>query len=167
MLIIRPSQERDRDAILHVNRLSWQAAYQHIFSAAEISALFKNEIKQQGTWLGKREERLGALLAEENGKLIGFIGMASLLNETAAEMTTFYLLPEAQGKGIGKQLWEAALNHLREEGFTGIWVWVLEKAEARKFYEGRGCIEKARGVYSVGEHQETAIGYYLDLKEEA
>jgi ribosomal protein S18 acetylase RimI-like enzyme len=163
---IRLATASDRDAILYVNRLSWQEAYKDIFTAEEISKLFKAELKQQGTWLSRRKERLGAYVVVDAGRILGFIGMASLLNETAAEITTFYLLPEVQGKGIGKQLWDTALKHLREAGYTGIWVWVLERAAAVKFYEGRGCIEKERGMYRVGEHEEVTIGYFLELEKE-
>jgi GNAT superfamily N-acetyltransferase len=163
MVVVRRAKAADKDAILSVNRLSWQEAYKHIFTEDEIAQLFKGDIKQQGTWLGKREQRLSPFVAEENQTVIGFIGMASLLNDTAAEITSFYILPEKQGKGLGKQLWQAAVDTLREEGYTGAWVWVLEKAEARKFYEGRGCVEKARGIYSIGEHDEETIGYFLDF----
>jgi GNAT superfamily N-acetyltransferase len=167
MRSIRLATSADREAILQVNRLSWQQAYQSIFSPEEISRLFKGEIKQQGSWLGKRKERLGTFLAEENGKILGFIGMAALLNDTAAEITSFYLLPQEQGKGLGKQLWETALKKLREDRYTGVWVWVLEKAEARKFYEARACVEKARGIYSIGSHKEETIGYFLAFKGES
>jgi ribosomal protein S18 acetylase RimI-like enzyme len=165
MVVIRPSKAADKDVIISVNRVSWKDAYKHIFSEDEISRFFNGELEQKGSWLGKREERLSPLVAVDNENVIGFIGMASLLNDTAAEITTFYILPEKQGKGIGKQLWQAAIDKLREDGYTGAWVWVLEKAEARKFYEGRGCVEKARGVYSIGEHDEETIGYFLEFGE--
>jgi GNAT superfamily N-acetyltransferase len=164
MLKIRLATPDDRDAIIAINRLSWQQAYQAIFTPEEIAQLFQGEIKQRGSWLSKRKERLGVFVADDNGTLLGFIGMASLLEDKAAEITTFYILPDEQGKGLGKQLWERALKHLCEGGYTAIWVWVLEKAKARQFYEGRGCVEKARGIYSVGSHEEETIGYFMDLE---
>lgn len=165
MIEIRLASPDDREAIMQVNRLAWQQAYQDIFSADEMNRLFSGLIKQQGTWLDKRKDRLGTFLATENDKVLGFIGMASLKEDNAAEITSFYLLPDEQGKGIGKQLWDAALKHLQTAGYSAIWVWVLEKAAAVQFYEGRGCIAKAEGIYSVAEHHEKTIGYFLDFKQ--
>jgi hypothetical protein len=66
MIVVRRANATDKDAILSVNRLSWQNAYKHIFTQEEITQLFEGDIKQQGSWLGKREQRLSPLVAEEN-----------------------------------------------------------------------------------------------------
>ncbi len=43
-----------------------------------------------------------------------------------------------QGKGIGKSLFKAVLQHLHENRLTSMVVLVLEDNEACKFYESMG-----------------------------
>ena len=160
---IRHAIPLDRSYILHVNRQAWEHCYTHIFSQQEIAGLFGNVLHQHGSWVYRRNERISTLIAEVNSKVVGFIGMASLLNEPAGEVTTFYVLPEYQGRGIGKRLWQAAIRRFKNDNFRGVWVWVLEKADAKKFYEARGCVAQKKGTYSVGDHKENAVGYYLAL----
>lgn len=162
-LRIRYALSTDRPAILRVNQAAWEAAYADIFTPEEMQSLFNNSVKQQGSWVMQRDERIATLVAELDAEIIGFIGIGSLVNDKAGEITTFYLLPEYQGLGIGKLLWQAALDLLREEKFPALWVWVLEKAAARQFYEARGCLAKSTGSYSIGQHSEKAIGYWLAL----
>ena len=160
---IRTAIPFDRHAILHVNRVTWQEAYQHIYTEAEIKGLFNNSLSQNGTWVYRRDERLGMLVAEINQQIVGFIGMGSLLNDTSAEITTFYILPRYQSDGIGTLLWQRAMTQLQEAGYSGVWVWVLGRASARKFYEAQGCIERERGQYTIGIHSEVAIGYWSKI----
>lgn len=163
-IVIRHAEARDRRTILQVNRLAWQQAYTHIYTQQEIEALFENSIRQHGSWTLQRDQRIGTLVAEYGGEVIGFIGVGTLINDKAGEVTTFYIHPEFQGQGIGKSLWQYGLDMLRNEGCPSAWVWVLEKAPARKFYESVGCIPQAHGTYTVGNHREAAIGYRVHLR---
>lgn len=160
---IRQARSHDSYAIRRVNRMAWRAAYHHIYTGDEIDGLFQSRLRQHGSWVIKRDQKIGTFVAENDGRVVGFIGISSLLNDDAGEVTTLYVHPEYQGMGVGRQLWEHALYQLSEAGCSSAWVWVLEKAPACHFYERRGCIEKARGIYSVGNHDEVAIGYWVSL----
>lgn len=160
---IRPAIPLDRGDILYVNRRTWELCYTHIFSPKEIRGLFQNRLQQHGSWVFGRDERIGTFVAEVNDTVVGFIGIGTLLNDRAGEVTTFYILPQYHGRGVGKRLWDTAVEVLAEHGCNGVWVWVLEKAQARYFYQRRGCIAYQRGTYTVGTHTEKAIGYYKAL----
>lgn len=162
-LIVRHAETSDRRAILEVNRLAWETAYAHIYTPEEIFALFENTKRQRGSWILQRDRRIATLVATYQGLLIGFIGLGTLIKDKAGEVTTFYIHPDYQNKGIGKILWQYGLDILKKEDCPAVWVWVLAQAPARKFYEARGCIVKSHGTYAVGNHIETAIGYYLSI----
>lgn len=161
-LTIRQATSIDQRAIHRVNRLAWENAYTHIFTPAEIRALFDNHMRQHATWLQRRRKRLPTFVAQQGNTIIGFIG-CSLLDNDEGEVTTLYVHPHYQQQGVGKRLWQRAMQTFREQPCTGVWVWVLEKAAAMQFYKEQGCVCKARGTYSVGTHAEVACGCYKVL----
>ena len=56
-----------------------------------------------------------------------------------AEIQAIYLVPEAIGLGIGRSLFQAAVDDMIAHGFTAAILWVLDTNErARRFYEAAG-----------------------------
>lgn len=153
-------------AMRQVNRLAWERAYQHIYTRDEIQGLFEDELDQHGTWVDRRLERISTLVAEINGEIVGFCGVA-LLREGDGEIVTLYIHPAHQGKGIGTGLWHAGLGALRDAGAQKAWVWVLAQAEAVPFYEHKGCVLTETGTYTIGDHEEKTHGYTLALNDDA
>ena len=85
-----------------------------------------------------------ALVAEEDGRVVGvcYAGPSREPGYPGGEVHAIYLLPEAQGKGLGRALFEEALRFLEETGQTPVWVWVIEANErARGFYRRMGGVE--------------------------
>lgn len=163
MIRIRTAQPEDHKVILLINQQSWTASYGHIYTQAEMQALFNNMTHQRGSWVDHRIRHIKTLVAEIDQRIVGFIGIGFTILAGRGEVTTLYLHPDYQGQGIGKQLWQEGLKQLRENECSGVWVWVLEKADARHFYEAQGCTIRSTGIYHVGEHAETALGYWMAL----
>ena len=84
----------------------------------------------------------GAFLTLEDGRIVGTAYIACARDEERAgygEIVSLYLLPEATGKGYGRQLMLAALDKCRQDGMTAACLWVLaENHHARGFYERMG-----------------------------
>ena len=73
------------------------------------------------------------LLAEEAGRAVGFVG------SSPGWVEQLYVLPEAQGRGVGSALLGAAVERRRAAGDIELRLWTLEANEAgRRFYESRG-----------------------------
>jgi len=54
-------------------------------------------------------------------------------------LSTLYVLPAYQGRGVGSALHDLALERLRAMGFEQARLWTLEgNASGRRFYERRG-----------------------------
>jgi ribosomal protein S18 acetylase RimI-like enzyme len=86
--------------------------------------------------------------------------LSLLYEDGCGEVTSFYVDPPYQGYGVGIALWDAGLKRLQEYDCQDVWVWVLEQAPARIFYEHRGCTEREEGTYRIGKHAEVALGYW-------
>lgn len=63
-------------------------------------------------------------VAEENGTVIGGCGIYPTpeLPEFCAELVKFYLLPEARGKGIGKELMERSFEAAKKLGYKQLYL---------------------------------------------
>ncbi len=71
--------------------------------------------------LGKIMRTYPCLVCEENGQVVGY-AYASAFGERAAYQWTavlsIYLMPQAQGRGIGKALYRALIDLLRMQGIV-------------------------------------------------
>ena len=55
------------------------------------------------------------------------------------ELAAIYLVPEAWGMGVGRQLMASALAALSDAGYDEALLWVLDtNSRARRFYEAAG-----------------------------
>ena len=74
-------------------------------------------------------------LAEEDGNLLGFIGIGHSTNLDAPVLEKIHVEPTEQNRGIGTLLLEKA-KELRPQGF---YLWVFQKnGGARRLYERHG-----------------------------
>lgn len=98
------------------------------------------------------------ILAEVDGQPAGFLktnwGAAQTENEldAAYEIQRLYVLQEFQGQGIGKRLFEYALEQAQQSGFEWAWLGVWEKnVKAQKFYAKYGFERFSQHAFSVSE----------------
>lgn len=154
-----PNEHQKQNKVIEA---AWRVAYAHIYSPDEIDAVFENRFPQIASWVNSRAERLGNLLAESNGQIVGTSGRARMDNGDG-ELASLYVLPQFQGRGVGQALWQRALSDFRAGGFRAMQVWTLARSAAVNFYEVQGCYRYAEGTYRIGTHFELAIGFRIDL----
>ena len=73
-------------------------------------------------------------VAEEDGRLLGFLGIEHSTNLDAPVLEKLYVDPAAQNRGVGSALLEKA-KELRPDG---LYLWVFQKNPARRLYERHG-----------------------------
>jgi GNAT superfamily N-acetyltransferase len=124
-------------AIVHVR--SWQAACRGLVPQDYLDSLDTEQrrpvwerIPGEAQW-----PRAGTLVAEEGKDVVGSICPARDDDEEPAstgELAAIYLLPEAWGKGLGRQLMMRGLSALRDAGFGEATLWVLDtNSRAQRF----------------------------------
>ncbi|MCW1927695.1 GNAT family N-acetyltransferase [Bhargavaea beijingensis] len=85
----------------------------------------------------KRLEKTTMLIAEHEGRPVGFANFTRVDEDGDAELTDMYLLPDYKGMGFGTALLEAGISTL-EDGHQ-LFVYVDSRNEgARLFYEKQG-----------------------------
>lgn len=84
-------------------------------------------------------------VVEDAGKLIGSVGVYKL-SDTQCELRKMYLYPEYQGKKIGKQLMDNALDAAKALGFKEMLLQTSSKlSKALPLYEKYGFVEDRDG----------------------
>jgi len=86
-----------------------------------------------------------AWVAERGGALLGYVTTSPAKDEWlpppdgAGEITNLYLEPSAIGAGVGRRLYEHAVEDLRERGYRPLVIWAFrDNPRARRFYERMG-----------------------------
>jgi len=80
-------------------------------------------------------------------RVIGFVGAGPARHEELGipgEVPALYLLAERHGRGIGRALWDAAVEDLRSRDLLPGYVWVLADNPTIGFYRHVGGVEIAR-----------------------
>jgi GNAT superfamily N-acetyltransferase len=73
-------------------------------------------------------------VAEEDGRLLGFLGIEHSTNLDAPVLEKLYVEPEEQNRGVGSALLDKAKQLRPDE----LYLWVFQKNPARRLYERHG-----------------------------
>jgi ribosomal protein S18 acetylase RimI-like enzyme len=113
---ISPATLEDAAAIAHIQHEGWLATYQNKeYNITADDILSKNfesaeRLQKRVDRLSKEGETAQTWIARENGLVIGY--SSALKGEDKNKITSVYLLLEHQGKGVGTQLLQHALEWL-------------------------------------------------------
>ncbi|KKZ70730.1 GNAT family N-acetyltransferase [Streptomyces showdoensis] len=143
MRAIRAAGPSDAAAVASVHVRSWRAAYRGLVPDAYLDSLDVGERTE--VW----RDRLSApgaptvLLAEEDGA-VAFSCFRPWPDgewdaSVTAELSALYAVPEAWGRGVGRDLLAATVAAMAAAGFRAAGLWVLEgNPRARAFYGAAG-----------------------------
>ena len=127
-LTIRTATLRDAETLFDIQKAASLVAF---------AGVFTNEFPDEeirADWAAKlADPDRAVLIAEQNGTALGFATRAPEMLEQ------LFILPAAQGSGVGSALHDAVLDRERAAGRQTCRLWVLEaNTRARAFYERRG-----------------------------
>ena len=161
MVTIRAATAEDAAAIAHVHVESWRSTYAGIVPDAYLAGLDETlRVKLWQEWLNGGTV---VLVAERKGEVVGFAHAGKIreaVESADAELYSLYLLREAQGHGIGRGLLRVLTAVLRQQGFTSLALWVLERNRARGFYEKCGGQIAASRVIEIGGARLMEVAYW-------
>ncbi len=128
---VRPAREDDAEAIAGVHVETWQHTYVGLLPQEVLDGLSRR--RQMHRWrraIRNPEAELGQVFVAEEDGIAGF-GSAS--RETG-EITTLYVRPDAQRRGVGRMLFCRMAKFVKGP----VSLWVLDGNPAAGFYARLG-----------------------------
>jgi ribosomal protein S18 acetylase RimI-like enzyme len=146
VVIVRFATAGDAEALAVVHVRTWQEAYRGQIPQDYLDQLDPSR-RREGwrRWIEEARAPAATLLAEDQVRgVVGFVSVSpsrdsDVSPQHVGEVQAIYLLPEYQGRGVGRLLMEAGLRQLAQAGYHEVILWVLEtNGRARRFYEAGG-----------------------------
>ncbi|MHA7284478.1 GNAT family N-acetyltransferase [Arthrobacter sp. TMS2-4] len=140
---IRPTADQDIQALAQVHVQAWRWAYRGLLPDVILDGLDVDRRAASWNQMVHEEMLPRPWVAVAGSDIVGFAHADTSRDDDAStrtgEVTALYLNQDHVGTGVGRRLWNAALNQLRNSGHTELTVWVLEtNGRGRRFYERTG-----------------------------
>jgi GNAT superfamily N-acetyltransferase len=150
MTIISEATIEDFDTIRKIAHITWPVAYGDILSKAQLDYMLEKMYSEATLWdnINKGHH---FILAKEDSVCLGFASFEHrYLNEKCTRLHKIYLLPDTQGKGLGKLLLERITALAKENHSDTISLNVNRFNKAYTFYKKMG--------FEVVAEEDLAIG---------
>lgn len=166
---VREAVLADAGAIAEIHVAAWQETYRGMLPSGLLDSLEPSE--KLGLWqevlsLAADRAGLAVCVAEMGGECVGFASMrpqpdgALRAAGYGAEVSALYVLKQAQGRGLGRELMRWLAVRIGAAGLDGVALWVLESNKgARGFYEALGGAPVAERLEDRGGAEVRAVAY--------
>lgn len=165
-LEIRTAKPEDAAQIAEVHIKSWRQAYKGVIHQSYLDNGLDINERTKRWHENLSESRKGTFLAFDGETLVGFSTVGKSRDDNYpdyGELYAIYLDPDYFGKGVGKALFQHSLEYAIAQGFTKMFVNVLnENKIGRDFYARMGAvpIENSEEELTIDSHP------YLEMKYE-
>ena len=138
MTEVRVASINDAPALAELQLRSSPVAYRHIFPPEAPKPTLDRLVFLWESWLGSAE-RTG-FVAEVAGDPAGVVvAGVDPSDASLGHLARMYVAPDRWGQGMGRLLYQAAIEHLGGAGYVEATLWVLEgNHRARSWYERLG-----------------------------
>lgn len=163
-ITIRPATLADANILLQLSRKTFFDAFLHLNNKADVEAYAKTAFTIQNfdRELGNPNSKF--LFAVVDGVIAGYLKLnfgdaqTELQDPEAVEVERIYVLADYQGRQIGKQLIDFAIQTAIDKQLKYVWLGVWEhNAGAIKFYESKGFKEFGSHPFMLGNDKQTDI----------
>lgn len=138
MFRIRQAYELEAAKLAEFQLRCALVAYAHIFPPQAPAPSLDATVAQWTQWLSGPASRT-AFVAESDSLLGVALAGPDPMDEWLGHLSRLYVSPGDQGRGTGRRLYDACMEHLRSRGFSEATLWVLEhNKRARAWYERLG-----------------------------
>jgi ribosomal protein S18 acetylase RimI-like enzyme len=155
MVTIRSAAPADVPALSELARRTWSEAFGASVSPADEAAELQEARSEAYFRDALREKTI--LVAEEEGRLLGYVqfGAVEIPEVTAwpgdRALHRLYVDSQAQGRGLGRQLLDVALQHPRLADARRVFLTVWEQnARAVQLYESLGFRRFGTATFTIG-----------------
>lgn len=164
-MIIRSAELTDASGIAKVNIETWKSTYKNIINDEYLDSLsYEQREHAIKNIINSSSDKKYVFIAEDGtGDVIGFASCGIVRENDEifkGELYSIYILKEFQNKGIGKLLYNIAIQKLQENNLFPMIIWVLEEnRQARKFYELMGGRKIRERYIHIGSQEIKEVAY--------
>ncbi len=139
--MIRPLKKEEFDTVIKIVNDNWKSVYAGYISP---ELLEKSGCAKRATELTTdfNTKRFEDYVWEETGQVLALLSIGNTEDADkpfAFEVWRIYIVPMAQGKGLGGQLLEFAEQKAVQKGFTEVVIWAFQgNIRAIRFYQKNG-----------------------------
>jgi GNAT superfamily N-acetyltransferase len=157
MTTISEATVEDLETIREIAHKTWPVAYGEILSKAQLDYMLENMYSKATLIDNLTNKGHHFILVKEDEICLGFASFEHhYLNEKCTRLHKIYLLPETQGKGLGKLLLERIMALAKENHSTTISLNVNRFNKAYAFYKKIGFEVVAEEDIEIG------LGYLME-----
>ena len=162
---IRPAAVSDAPAMAAVHVETWRTTYAGLLPDRYLLRLSVPERAERWRVMLARRRSEQVFVAEINA--VGVVGFASCgalrsgFYGYRGEVYTLYVLPDWQGRGLGRALLGVSFQDLFDRGISSAFLWVVAGSPNRFFYEAMGgkILAQRREPFAGMRLLQTAYGW--------
>ncbi|WDC84319.1 GNAT family N-acetyltransferase [Caloramator sp. mosi_1] len=165
-MLVREAIPSDVPSVAKIHIDVWKDTYEGIIPSEVLEHRTYDELED--TWLDRLfedpETKEYMYVAEnEDGELVGFIVFSTEgLDNYQGVIKSIYVYSDYQRQGIGKMLFNAAVEKLLEENVKNLIVWTYKDNKNRRFYEKMGGKIYREVVVDIEGRKVAKIAYVWD-----
>jgi ribosomal protein S18 acetylase RimI-like enzyme len=156
-MTLRKLQENELRIIIDLTKRIWPVAYSEILSKAQLDYmidLFYNESALLD--LIQNKKHVFYIASDKTEQPVGFVSFELNALPQQTKLHKLYVLPELQGKGVGKQLLHFVMETAKQNKQEKLFLNVNKKNKAETFYKSLGFNLLKEEVIPIGN------GYVMD-----
>ena len=155
---IRRAGPEDAETLSALSAVTFAAAFADLYWPHDLEAFQREAYAVEKSRRELADPAVAVWLAERDGVAIGYAlaGPSDLphpdVTPDCGELKRIYILPKAQGSGLGSRLMDEAMAWLLRDGPRRLWIGVWSgNRGARRLYERMGFTKVGEYYFSVGE----------------
>jgi len=162
-LTIRRWQKSDLESVRKITWQSWIFTYSSFIPESDLKSYFFSHYTEASLMSMFEDPFTGGFIAEVDGRIAGYARLFLNRDENRLYLSSLYLLPEFEGKGVGTRLLESAEGHAAEKGLDELWIGVMVKnRQALVFYRKVGFLFVREEPFIMGK---TTVSHLIGYKK--
>ena len=160
-VLIRFWERVDLEDVRRITWETWLATYAAFIPEGDLRRYLDKQYTVQALGDLMASEYFRGLLAVEQESVLGYAKVQFHPDEQRCYLSSLYVIPAAQGKGVGKRLLERAELIAREFGVHEIWLGVMvQNTQALEWYTRLGFAFLREEPFTMGNTTvQHRIGY--------
>lgn len=155
----------DTAGIQNVLINTWLASYADFIPVTDIQWYFNNYYSELNFAQLFDDPNVTSFVAEIKGNIVGYARTKVNTEQQRFYLESLYVLPEFQGKGIGRDLFALAERKASEHSFKQIWLGVMvQNVPSLEWYKKLGFQFIEEAPFQMGKTNVLHLIGYRDIK---